>query len=162
MKDVKRMFPQSFKLNKVLISVCLFVCPIITHESLGRFSSNFDWGTLQNLDNSVEPWELCRTSGTLQNLGNSVEPWELCRTSGTFLAWLKSSKLKWVGLSKQFTSQLFPFQHFNLCSYKNLLILIFHTHKQKTIWNRNPRLLQKKYSSAGQNLVSITCLSIWV
>ena len=33
----------------VVISVCMFVClfecPVITHESLGRFASNFKWGT---------------------------------------------------------------------------------------------------------------------
>ena len=32
----------------VIISVCLFVCPIITHEPLERFASNFDWGTREN------------------------------------------------------------------------------------------------------------------
>ena len=31
---------------KVAISVCLFVCPIITQEPSNRFASNFDWGTL--------------------------------------------------------------------------------------------------------------------
>jgi len=30
---------------KVVISVCLFVCPIIAHEPFARFVSNFDWGT---------------------------------------------------------------------------------------------------------------------
>ena len=32
---------------KVLISVC----PIITHESLNQFASNFDWGTRENHGN---------------------------------------------------------------------------------------------------------------
>ena len=27
------------------LSVCLFVCPIITHKPLDRFASNFVWGT---------------------------------------------------------------------------------------------------------------------
>ena len=31
---------------KVVISVCLFVCPIKTQETLDRFASNFNWGTL--------------------------------------------------------------------------------------------------------------------
>jgi len=38
-------------LGKVLmckvISVCLDACPIITHENLDRFASNFDWRTQQ-------------------------------------------------------------------------------------------------------------------
>ena len=33
---------------KVVISVCLFVCHIITQEPLDRFASNFDRGTLYN------------------------------------------------------------------------------------------------------------------
>ena len=35
---------------KVVISV-LFVCPIITHEPLKRFASNFDLGTQENSGN---------------------------------------------------------------------------------------------------------------
>jgi len=31
-------------ISKVVISVCLFVCSIITHEPLDRFVSNLDWG----------------------------------------------------------------------------------------------------------------------
>ena len=33
--------------------VCLFVCQIITHEPLHRFSSNFNWGTRENLKNVI-------------------------------------------------------------------------------------------------------------
>ena len=32
-------------IHKVVISVCLFVCPIITQKPLDRFASSFDWGT---------------------------------------------------------------------------------------------------------------------
>jgi len=35
---------------KVVISVCLFVCPIITQEPLNRFASNFDWGNSVDLN----------------------------------------------------------------------------------------------------------------
>ena len=35
-------------LYKVVISICQFVCPIITQEPLDRFVSNFDWGTREN------------------------------------------------------------------------------------------------------------------
>ena len=28
----------------VVITVCLFVCPIITREPFDQFASNFDWG----------------------------------------------------------------------------------------------------------------------
>ena len=39
----------SIYINQVVISACLlFVCTIITQESLDRFSSNFDWGTRAN------------------------------------------------------------------------------------------------------------------
>jgi len=47
---------------KVLISVCLFVCPIITLEPLYWYVSNFDWGTRENhrnvlsLDFEVQSW----------------------------------------------------------------------------------------------------------
>ena len=30
------------------LGVCLFVCPIITHEPLDRTVSSFDWGTREN------------------------------------------------------------------------------------------------------------------
>ena len=33
---------------KVVISVCLFVCSIITQEPLNRFASNFDWVTWES------------------------------------------------------------------------------------------------------------------
>ena len=36
---------------KVVISVCLFVCPIINQEPLDRFASNFDWGTRESHEN---------------------------------------------------------------------------------------------------------------
>ena len=36
---------------KVVISVCLFLCPIITLEPLDRFASNLDWGTRKNHTN---------------------------------------------------------------------------------------------------------------
>ena len=36
---------------KVVISVCLFVFPIITQEPLDRFASNFDWGTWESRRN---------------------------------------------------------------------------------------------------------------
>ena len=35
------------------MSVFLFVCPIITHESLDWFASNFDWETRENHGNVV-------------------------------------------------------------------------------------------------------------
>ena len=38
-------------LNKVVISVCLFVCPILTHEPLDWFDSEFDCGTRENYGN---------------------------------------------------------------------------------------------------------------
>ena len=38
----------SIYIYKVLISVCLFVCQIITSELRDRFSSNFEWGTREN------------------------------------------------------------------------------------------------------------------
>jgi len=38
---------------KVVISVCLFVCPIITHEPLDRFASKFNWGTRENHGNAL-------------------------------------------------------------------------------------------------------------
>ena len=34
-----------------ILSVCLFVCPIITHESLDRFVSTFDWGNTETHGN---------------------------------------------------------------------------------------------------------------
>ena len=36
---------------KEIISVCLLGCPIITHEPLVRFASNFGWGTGENHGN---------------------------------------------------------------------------------------------------------------
>ena len=42
---------------KVVISVCLFVFPIITQEPLYRFASNFGWGTWENHGN-VLAWFL--------------------------------------------------------------------------------------------------------
>jgi len=36
---------------KVLISVYLFVFPIITQKPLDRFASNFDWGTRESHEN---------------------------------------------------------------------------------------------------------------
>ena len=36
---------------KVVIYLCLFVCPIITHEPLYQFVSSFDWGTKENHGN---------------------------------------------------------------------------------------------------------------
>ena len=41
----------SFYIYKVVISVCLFVFPIITHEPTHRFASNFDLGTRDNPGN---------------------------------------------------------------------------------------------------------------
>ena len=35
----------------VLVSVCLFVCQIITQEPLDRFALNFDWGTRETHGN---------------------------------------------------------------------------------------------------------------
>ena len=35
----------------IVISVYLFVCPIIPHEPQDRFTSNFDWGTRQKHGN---------------------------------------------------------------------------------------------------------------
>ena len=36
---------------QIVVSVCLFVCPIITHQPWDRFTSNFDRGTLWNHGN---------------------------------------------------------------------------------------------------------------
>ena len=38
----------SESIYKVVISVCLFVHPIITQEPLNRFALNFDWGTRED------------------------------------------------------------------------------------------------------------------
>ena len=46
-----------FYLYKVVISVCLFVCPIITLEPLDRFGSNFDWGTRETNGNVLSFWQ---------------------------------------------------------------------------------------------------------
>ena len=37
--------------HKVVISVYLFVCLIVTHEPLDRFASHLDLGTMQNHGN---------------------------------------------------------------------------------------------------------------
>ena len=36
---------------EVEISVCMFICRIISHEPLNRFASNFDWRTRENHGN---------------------------------------------------------------------------------------------------------------
>ena len=38
---------------KVVISVSLFVCPIITQEPPDRFASNYDWGTRETHGNAL-------------------------------------------------------------------------------------------------------------
>ena len=38
-------------IHKVIISVCLFVCPYIMQEPLDRNASNFDWGPRENHEN---------------------------------------------------------------------------------------------------------------
>ena len=37
---------QQVYIYKVVISVCLFVCPIITQEPMDHFASKFDWGNV--------------------------------------------------------------------------------------------------------------------
>ena len=47
---------------KVVISVCLIVCPFITHEPLDRLASNFNWGTRENHENIFKiEWVPCYT-----------------------------------------------------------------------------------------------------
>ena len=36
---------------EVEMYVCMFVCPIISHEPLNGFASNFDWRTRENHGN---------------------------------------------------------------------------------------------------------------
>ena len=36
---------KAVSIQNLCFAVCLFVCPIINHESLDRFASNFLWGT---------------------------------------------------------------------------------------------------------------------
>ena len=41
---------------KVAISVCLFLCPIITQESLDRFASNFDFRNYGRTSSMLLAW----------------------------------------------------------------------------------------------------------
>jgi len=43
-----RKFSSSIYIYKVVISGCLFVCPIINQETPDSFDSNFDWGTRES------------------------------------------------------------------------------------------------------------------
>ena len=47
----EKMAGGTFYIYKVVISFCLFVCPIITQGLLGHFTSNFDWGTRETHGN---------------------------------------------------------------------------------------------------------------
>ena len=44
--------------------VCLFVCPIITHETLDQFASSFDWGTKENHGNFLDWFSDSKLSGS--------------------------------------------------------------------------------------------------
>ena len=105
---------------KVLISVCLFVCPIITLEPLYWYVSNFDWGSRENhrnvlsLDFEVQSWVdrlfLVPIASVLKSFNlcclfmsdhNLWTPWPICikfwlgtrKTTGMLLAWFRDSPL---------------------------------------------------------------------
>ena len=47
----KIIFAGILYISKVVISICLIVCPIITPKSYNRFASNFDLGLWENHGN---------------------------------------------------------------------------------------------------------------
>ena len=50
-KNVVIVLKKNINMYKGVISVCLFVCPIITQEPLNRFASNLYWGTWESHGN---------------------------------------------------------------------------------------------------------------